>query len=225
MRASATQGRYQVLSYLALACALSCSSSGGSAQESADIRPPSASCAGCHLQEYQATTHPPHAGARPTTCGVCHGEAGWHPSRSVLVHSFPLEGAHAKAACFDCHSGPTPVFEGTTKQCFDCHQKEQTSANARIEHHSTFPSQCDTCHTTTAWKPTLPHDTAFAAVPDSTVRLGGASAASMPGVVEPIAKPTVARTQSTAGAVWPKQTPSKTPKPDQVSGASRIKKR
>jgi hypothetical protein len=141
------------------------------------------------------------------------------------VHSFPLEGAHAKAACFDCHRGPTPIFEGTTKQCSDCHQKEQASANAQVEDHATFPSQCDTCHTTTAWKPTLPHDAAFAAVPDKALPLGSASAASTPSAVEPVAKPAVAKTQSTAGAVWPNKAPSKTSKPDQVSGASRVKKR
>jgi hypothetical protein len=210
-----------VLSRLALVWTMSWSLCGCSANDSHDAQPPSASCAGCHLQEYQATTHPPHAGARPTTCGVCHGEAGWHPARSALVHSFPLEGAHAKAACFDCHRGPAPIFEGTTKQCLGCHQQDQASANAQIEDHSTFPSQCETCHTTTGWKPTLPHDAAFAAAPDKAVPLGGASVASTPSAREPVTKPSVAKTQSTAGAVWP----SKTSKPDQVSGASRVKKR
>jgi hypothetical protein len=214
-----------VLSHLALACALSCSSSGGSAQQSIDVQPASASCAGCHLQEYQATTHPPHAGVRPTTCAVCHGEAGWHPARSALVHSFPLEGAHAKAACFECHGGPTPIFEGTTNQCFDCHQKEQTSANAQIEHHSTFPSQCETCHTTTAWKPTLPHDDAFAGTLDNDAPTHRASAASTPGAVESAAKTAAIKTQPAPAAIWPNKTPSKTSKPDQVPGASRVKKR
>jgi hypothetical protein len=217
----AVRGRSQVLSRLALVWALSWSLCGCSTNDHTDAEPPSASCAGCHLQEYQATTHPLHAGVRPTTCGVCHDEAGWHPARSALVHSFPLEGAHAKAACFDCHRGPAPTFEGTTKQCFDCHQKEQAFANAQIEAHSTFPSQCETCHTTTGWKPTLPNDATFAAVPDKTVPLGSASVASTSSAREPVTKPSVTKTQSTAGEVWP----NKTSKPDQVSGASRLKKR
>ena len=224
MRAEAVQERaQQALWRLAIACALSWSLSGCSAEETVEV--PSARCAGCHLQEYQAVTHPPHAGVRPTTCGVCHGEAGWHPARSVLAHSFPLEGAHAKAACFDCHRGPTPVFEGTTKLCLDCHQKEQASANAQVEHHASFPSQCETCHTTTAWKPTLPHDDAFAGAPDSAVPATSASTASSPSTVGAAAKPAAEKTSPRPAVVSPNQAPSKAPKPDQISGASRVKKR
>ena len=29
-------------------------------------------CASCHTPEFNATTHPPHPGARPTACGACH---------------------------------------------------------------------------------------------------------------------------------------------------------
>jgi hypothetical protein len=223
LRHKTSQEGQRVLSCLALAWAVACSLCGCSAKGDSDVQSPSASCAGCHLQEYRATTHPPHAGVRPTTCGVCHDEADWHPVRSAFVHSFPLDGGHAKAACFDCHRGPTPIFEGTTKQCVDCHQKELTSANAQIEHHSTFPSQCDTCHTTAAWKPTRPHDATFAAVPDNAVPRGRAAATSTPSAAEPVTKPSATKTQPTAGAVWPHNTPSKTSKPDLVTGASRVK--
>jgi hypothetical protein len=143
----------------------------------------------------------------------------------VLAHSFPLEGAHAKAACFDCHRGPTPVFEGTTKRCFDCHQKEQTSANAQLAFHASFPSQCDTCHTTTAWKPTLQRDDAVVPAPDKDLLANSAPAARTPSAVASAAKPAAAKTPPMPAVVSPNQTPSKTPKPDQISGASRVKKR
>jgi hypothetical protein len=208
---------------LSLLCALSGFVSGCSAKETAAADPPSARCAGCHLQEYQATSQPPHAGVRPTTCGVCHGEVGWHPSRSVLVHSFPLQGGHAKAACFDCHRGPTPTFEGTTKQCFDCHQKEQASANAQVERHASFPSQCDTCHTTTAWKPTLPHDDVFADAPDN--HAPRSPSPGTPSAVDSAAKPRPAKKASSGMAVGPNNAPGPPSKPDQISGASWVKKR
>ena len=70
---------------------------------------PSARCASCHLPEYLAADHPLHRGVKPTTCATCHTQESFHPMR--LEHSFPLDGAHAKADCFACHSGAAPVFE------------------------------------------------------------------------------------------------------------------
>lgn len=210
----------------ALLCALCCSLSGCSANESATAEPPSLRCASCHLQEYQATSHPPHPGVRPTTCGVCHGEAGWHPARSALVHSFPLQGGHAKAACFACHRGPTPTFEGTTNQCSVCHQTEHTSANAKVEHHASFSSQCETCHGTTAWKPTLPHDEAFAdAPPDAEAPARSAPVPRAAGSAGPASKPAPSKTLPAGSAAWSNKAPSNPSKPDQISGASRVKKR
>src|SRR5215471_15180549 len=90
--------------------------------------PPSARCASCHLPEYLAADHPPHRGVKPTTCSTCHTQSSFHPAR--LEHSFPLDGAHAKADCFACHTGTAPLFEGTTKSCATCHANEHARANA-----------------------------------------------------------------------------------------------
>ena len=213
-------------SRFALLCALCCSLGGCSSNESATAEPPSLRCASCHLQEYQTTSHPPHPGVRPTTCGVCHGEAGWHPARSALVHSFPLQGGHAKAACFDCHRGPTPTFEGTTKQCSVCHQTEHASANATVAHHASFSSQCETCHSTTAWKPTLPHDESLADVPpDANAPALRAPVRSPAGSAGPASKPLPSKTLPAGSAASSNKAPSKPLKPDQISGASRVKKR
>jgi hypothetical protein len=212
-----------VLSLLGLSCVWLASLSACSAPDSAavgSVEPPSARCAACHLQEFQATTHPPHPGVRPTTCAVCHSETDWHPARKVLVHSFPLDGAHAKTACFNCHGGPTPVFEGTSKPCANCHQKEHDSANAKVERHSSFPDECQTCHTTTAWKPTLPHDEPPSTVDATEPPSAPAASSALSNATKPALKPPKAPSTTP-----PPISNNKTPKPDQVSGASRSKKR
>jgi len=105
-------------------------------------------CASCHLDEYRASTHPVHVGEKPTTCGVCHTQDGWHPS--VLGHAWPLEGAHANAACFKCHTGDPPKFEGTVKACYGCHKSEYQKARDHVARK--YPTTCDGCHLTTNWK-------------------------------------------------------------------------
>ena len=120
--------------------------------------PASSLCASCHVSEFEATTDPPHAGVRPSTCGTCHSTDAWHPYR--LQHTWPLENAHAKVNCLSCHTGTPPQFEGTRKVCVSCHQAAQTKANASVVRHMTFPPTCEKCHNTSAWKPTLPHEPA-----------------------------------------------------------------
>jgi hypothetical protein len=115
--------------------------------------PASGLCASCHLSEFEATSRPPHPGVRPTTCRTCHSKSSWHPFR--LEHSWLLAGAHAKASCFACHSGKSPQFEGTGKACVGCHQTAREKADAGVTRHASFPVTCETCHTTSAWKPTL----------------------------------------------------------------------
>ena len=125
---------------------------GVSCQQVAPTENASGLCASCHLSEFESTTHPPHAGVRPQTCGVCHSTDSWHPYR--LIHTWLLEGAHAKANCFACHSSKPPQFEGTSKDCISCHQAAKDKANASVAHHGSFPSACEKCHTTSTWKPT-----------------------------------------------------------------------
>lgn len=203
--------------WLGLACTLPAWVWGCSAKGNGKVDPPSARCASCHLPEFQSTTHPPHPGVRPTTCGVCHGETGWHPARSPFLHSFPLAGGHAKPACFACHTGATPQFEGTARECVACHQRDQGAANAKVARHDTFPGTCDTCHTINAWKPTLPHDAAFTeplSEPESTPVPPSVSA---PGSAHATSK------KPPASTTRPSTAPKKTWTPDQVSGASRVK--
>jgi hypothetical protein len=91
-------------------------------------------------------------------CATCHSslEATLVDGRSVYtqkdyVHPFPLEGAHAEVACYQCHDGgPTP---GNT--CVDCHGGVQELMAGRFAlvadlegqaspHHDAV--ECGDCH-------------------------------------------------------------------------------
>ena len=105
-----------------------------------------AGCIGCHEPDYRAARH--HAGEKPTTCGICHAQTSWHPQH--LVHPFALTGAHAKATCFQCHTGEPAVFHGTSNACYTCHEKEYDAAPFHVGHLATT---CQDCHGFDAWKP------------------------------------------------------------------------
>ncbi len=107
-------------------------------------------CASCHLRDFDEVTTPLHVGKKPTTCANCHVQTGWHRTR--LMHpGWDLTGKHAKAACFYCHEGAPPVFEGTTKLCFGCHEPELKKVTS--PDHAGFAKTCEDCHSTDAWKP------------------------------------------------------------------------
>ena len=121
-----------------------------------------AHCAECHMTDYRHARH--HVGEKPTMCGVCHAQSGWHPTH--LEHPFALTGAHEKAKCFDCHlpssrrpafggsvDGDPPTFHGTSNACIDCHRDEYERAPHHAGH---FATTCNDCHSFDAWKPTLP---------------------------------------------------------------------
>jgi hypothetical protein len=107
-------------------------------------------CASCHLDDFEGARG--HVGQRPTTCAVCHVQESWHPAG--LHHGFwPLTGKHETARCFACHTGDPPVFRGTGTACVACHRPEYERAPG---HAGRFPTSCEQCHSTDAWKPPLP---------------------------------------------------------------------
>jgi len=204
---------------------------------------PSQRCVACHLSEYQGVSHPPHPGVRPTTCGTCHLDTSWHPYR--LDHSWPLEGAHAKANCFDCHRGEPRTFEGTSKECLTCHGDKREQANQKVKHHDQFGTTCQKCHSTVAWKPTLPHEGAASepeteaeteAVTETPVALSAKGKAAAPtgtahgAGVRKAPSPVSTGTPSpvSTGTPSPVSTGTPTParkpkaKPDSVTGASPV---
>ncbi len=107
-------------------------------------------CASCHLDEYEATQAPVHAGAFPVTCGDCHEETTWRPARAIK-HEWPLVGAHQHAPCAGCHVGDPPLYQGTSQLCVDCHLADFESSP--FPGHSAFPKTCEQCHTPAGWTP------------------------------------------------------------------------
>jgi hypothetical protein len=101
------------------------------------------------MPEYLAVKKPLHAGVRPTECNVCHAQSGWSPA--FFKHPWPLEGAHAKARCGDCHRGQPPAYEGTSAQCVSCHARDFERSD--FPGHARFAKTCENCHSTTAWTP------------------------------------------------------------------------
>lgn len=139
--------RALVLTATAFAALLAtgCSDSSGVAESAAS------GCDSCHMTDFRAA--PKHVGQKPTKCAVCHESYAWHPQR--VDHPFyALDGAHAKAACFDCHTGNPPLFGGTPKECVGCHRADFD--RSRFPGHSSFPLTCEKCHSVSGWKPTLP---------------------------------------------------------------------
>jgi hypothetical protein len=110
-----------------------------------------ADCAGCHLEDYRATTTPAHASSGfPTDCQSCHstiawGGAGFDHGRTA----FPLTGAHRAVTCTGCHGDG--VYRGKSSDCVACHRTEYDATTAPAHGPAGFPTACESCHGTTAW--------------------------------------------------------------------------
>ena len=121
---------------------------------SVDYHPKSASCGDCHKDV--------HAGQFLATyankCESCHTMDGFTPSTFSLARHrqsrFALQGAHAAIACNDCHKqsirGTAHQYVFNERSCTTCHQDPH---NLDLRQ-----AQCETCHTLTAWMPTLAFD-------------------------------------------------------------------
>ena len=105
-------------------------------------------CLGCHQADYDNSAFQGHD-AFPTTCLDCHTNDEWVPAQ--FDHSWPLEGAHAQAACSSCHTGAPPIYEGTSTLCVGCHQSDYD--RSPFPGHSDYPTTCGDCHGTAAWTP------------------------------------------------------------------------
>jgi len=110
-------------------------------------------CYSCHKQNYETTKSPNHpALGFPTGCAVCHTTAAWKPSSFDHAKSgFPLTGAHLKTKCEMCHVNNN--YTTVAKDCYSCHKQNYNSAASPNHLALGFPTGCEVCHTTTAWKP------------------------------------------------------------------------
>ncbi len=105
-------------------------------------------CVECH-RDLDAAFVRDHQRAFGEDCLACHDGVDRF---SDFVHNrdtgFPLEGAHARAACADCHQGDTTLvaLQETPNTCFDCHQQDDV-------HRGRFGPRCEVCHQPRAWEP------------------------------------------------------------------------
>ena len=118
-------------------------------------------CYSCHQAKYNATTNPNHASAGyPTQCQNCHSTSAWKPaSVNHNQTKFPLTGAHTAVACAKCHVGGK--YTGTPTDCFSCHQAKYNATTSPNHASAGYSTQCQTCHTTSAWKPATFSHTKF----------------------------------------------------------------
>jgi hypothetical protein len=108
------------------------------------------SCDACHAADLARATVPSHEGFS-RDCGSCHDSSGWTSATFAHTAAFPLTGTHETLACGACHTGTPAVFAGTPKDCVGCHQQDY--ASSPYPGHASFPTTCQSCHSTTAWSP------------------------------------------------------------------------
>jgi hypothetical protein len=95
-------------------------------------------CQACHEDDDY------HDGTLGSACQSCHNANDWTLWRFNHAQTeFPLEGAHASAACNSCHTS-TPV-SATPNECVSCHAGDDI-------HRGEFGKQCDRCHNPESFK-------------------------------------------------------------------------
>ena len=105
-------------------------------------------CADCHADLHRGQFGP--------DCQDCHTVQGWKVAVSAVhqhTNRFPLLGAHAAAACDDCHKGAASgVFTGLSTQCVSCHLKDYQTAQPLNHVAANLPVTCETCHGMDRWQ-------------------------------------------------------------------------
>jgi hypothetical protein len=87
----------------------------------------------------------------PADCGICHVPNRWDVLRDDFSFDheketgYPLEGAHAQAACLRCHNDRGPVQVYVNRGCGGCHPDPHTA---------TLGLDCRRCHEQMSWRPT-----------------------------------------------------------------------
>lgn len=118
-------------------------------------------CVACHQDDYDRTTDPDHRAAQiPVDCRICHDTRTWDGADIDHARTaFPLTGAHRTVDCAQCHAGG---YTGTPSDCVACHRGAYDGTTNPVHADAGFPTECATCHTTSAWQPsTWNHDVLF----------------------------------------------------------------
>jgi 5-methylcytosine-specific restriction endonuclease McrA len=131
-------------------------------------------CMGCHLSAWNSTQTlggnvPNHVAANfPSTAGACsgcHTITTWADGK--FDHSttgWALTGGHQMVpapggvitACTQCHIGGNYALTSANTACYGCHLADWNSTQTlggSVPNHvaASFPTTCDTCHTTSTW--------------------------------------------------------------------------
>ncbi|MFQ6607178.1 MAG: hypothetical protein ACE5EE_01430 [Fidelibacterota bacterium] len=115
-------------------------------------------CLDCHQFEYDETEDPPHSnGNISDNCSLCHTTENW--GIELFEHlteqtGYTLIGAHAAAACIDCHV--EQMYSGTPQDCANsgCHLSNFEATNNPDHNLYGYPANyCDQCHNTFGWSP------------------------------------------------------------------------
>lgn len=121
-------------------------------------------CFGCHNDNYGQTSNPNHQQIGiATECELCHTtQPDWKPA-AFPTHNdyYALNGAHNTIAsdCFSCHEGS---YTNTPNLCFGCHADDYNQTTNPPHAASQFSTECETCHSETAWIPsTFDHDAQY----------------------------------------------------------------
>ncbi|MBS1159246.1 MAG: cytochrome [Proteobacteria bacterium] len=97
-------------------------------------------CNGCHEKDDK------HKGRFTKKCESCHYTGTWKSwDFDHAKTRYPLDGAHLKVECYDCHKEPKPGTPKLSKTCVSCHLKDDV-------HNGEFSAQCERCHVSANWK-------------------------------------------------------------------------
>ncbi|MEZ5103291.1 MAG: cytochrome c3 family protein [Draconibacterium sp.] len=121
-------------------------------------------CASCHQTNYNSTANPNHSSLGfSISCEECHTTApGWEPALMPNHNDYyALNGAHAVVAsnCYLCHAGN---YTNIPNSCYGCHASDYSSTTDPAHAAAQFSTDCATCHSESAWKPsTFDHDAQY----------------------------------------------------------------
>jgi len=106
-------------------------------------------CANCHQDDLARATSPDHlAQGWVDRCDRCHIPTTW--AGAGFNHgTWPLTGAHRVIDCTECHVND--VFQGTPRNCVDCHLDEYNATTDPDHQAGNFSLDCMLCHGTTTW--------------------------------------------------------------------------
>ncbi|MDE2382992.1 MAG: cytochrome C [Alphaproteobacteria bacterium] len=126
-----------------------------------------AACVGCHAGEIYAglsqacndchAIRDVHARKFGLKCEDCHSLEAWKPAKFDHAKTrFPLQGAHAKAQCADCHGGNITAKLAVT--CISCHKAQDV-------HKAQLGEGCGDCHNASAWRANVKFDHGLTSYP------------------------------------------------------------